>query len=209
VLDVGCGRAAFLHRLATERHAIVTGLEFNESAAAFGRERGVDVLTESIEQHASQRQGHYDCVTSFQVLEHVIAPAQFLRACVEALKPGGQLVIGVPNNDGFLGLIEENWLNMPPHHMTLWGKSCLEGISNRFCLEHVSTDVEPLQERAWYQAVFEKLYLKGRIRQFIYYKLGFDAVFRGYIDSSWMTIPGHTIVAVFRKPAESAAPPRD
>ena len=73
-----------------------------------------------IEDHADQRPGHYDAVTSFQVLEHVTEPASFLRACVKALRPGGRLLLGVPNNDSFLGLLEDNWLNMPPHHMSLW-----------------------------------------------------------------------------------------
>ena len=53
---------------------------------------------------------------------------------------------------------------------------------------------------AWYQAVFERRHLKGRMHRYLYYKLGFDDVFKRYIDESWATIPGHTIMAAYLKP---------
>ena len=67
LLDVGCGQAAFLNRAAETKAAIVTGLEFNESAADFGRERGVEVFTDTIQTHADLRPNYYDTVASFQV----------------------------------------------------------------------------------------------------------------------------------------------
>jgi hypothetical protein len=50
-------------------------------------------------------------------------PGVFCRGCVRLLKPGGRLCVGVPNNDGYLGVqrIEDASLNLPPHHATRWG----------------------------------------------------------------------------------------
>jgi 2-polyprenyl-3-methyl-5-hydroxy-6-metoxy-1,4-benzoquinol methylase len=200
LLDVGCGRAAFLNRAAADKAAKATGLEFNKSAAEYGRERGIEIFTDTIEAHAELRPNYYDFVASFQVLEHVTKPASFLRACVKALKPGGELIIGVPNNDGFLGLQEYNWLNMPPHHMSLWGKACLENLAKLLSIEHISTYIEPLQEKEWFKGTLENAFLTGRLKRSLYYRLGFDEVLKKYIDSSWQSIPGHTIMVRFKKP---------
>lgn len=203
LLDVGCGRAAFLNRASKDKSVAATGLEFNESAADFGRERGVEVFTETIQTHADSRPNYYDYVTSFQVLEHVVDPASFLRACIKALKPGGHMIVGVPNNDSFLGLLEDNWLNMPPHHMSLWSGACLEKISGLFGIHHVATYIEPLQERDWFKAALESKYLSGGLKRRFYYKFGFDEVLSKYIEDSWRSIPGHTIMARFKKPHDS------
>lgn len=72
LLDVGCGQAAFLHRAAEMKGATTTGLEFNESAAEYGRGRGVEVFTNTIQQHADVRPNYYDCVASFQVLDMLL-----------------------------------------------------------------------------------------------------------------------------------------
>jgi 2-polyprenyl-3-methyl-5-hydroxy-6-metoxy-1,4-benzoquinol methylase len=199
VLDVGCGKAAFLHRCRTERGAVPTGLEFNDAAAQAGRARGVEVVTETVEAHAGKRPGHYDVVTSFQVLEHVTTPAAFVRACIQALKPGGSLLIGVPNHDSFLGQAEDNWLDMPPHHMSLWSRACLEGLGPRFGVRHVATWLEPLQELDWYQAVQERTHLRGWLQRALYHRLGFDRFFRRYLAAAAPTIAGHTVLARFVK----------
>jgi SAM-dependent methyltransferase len=199
VLDVGCGQAAFLHRCRAERRALPTGLEFNAAAAQVGRDRGVEVLTESVEAHADARPGHYDVVASFQVLEHVTKPASFVRACIRALKPGGSLLLGVPNHDSFLGLEETDWLDMPPHHMSLWSRRCLEGVGERFGVTHVATWVEPLQELEWYQSLQERRHLRGRLQRMLYHRLGFDRFFRRFLAEAAPTIAGHTILARFVK----------
>lgn len=199
VLDVGCGRAAFLNRAKNDCEAIVTGLEFNESAAEYGQARGIEILTDTIQAHALHRPNTYDIVASFQVLEHVNDPASFVESCIAVLRPGGVLLLGVPNNDSFLGLLEDNWLNMPPHHMSLWSRSCLEGLTNYFQIDYSHTFVEPLQELGWFKTAFERRHLRGRLKSFVYYRFGFDSVFEGYIHDSRKSIPGHTIMTAFTK----------
>jgi SAM-dependent methyltransferase len=199
ILDVGCGRGAFLERCTVHFGATTTGLEFNESAAAFGRERGINILTESIDEHLEDHSAHYDIVTSFQVLEHVATPAPFLRSCIKLLRPGGTLMLGVPNNDSFLGVAEQNWLNMPPHHMTLWTRSSLEYLPQLLELRHVWTRSEPLKEIEWYQSVYERRHLKGRLHRFLYYHLRFNDFFTSYLNEVAEVLPGHTILAKFIK----------
>jgi len=134
VLDIGCGIGNFLAR--AKEKAVVTGLELNEKAIEVCRQRGFNVLNERIETHALQNAGHYDVVCLFQVLEHIYDVKPFLENALKVLKPGGKLVIGVPNNEPyFLGYDKYCTLNLPPHHMGLWNAKVFERTAPLFNLK--------------------------------------------------------------------------
>lgn len=198
VLDVGCGEGAFL-KSALSQGARVRGLELNSDAAAKAAEHGIPVSGEMIESHADQNPATYDVIASFQVLEHVPNVQSFIAGCVKALKPGGTLIFGVPNNDGFLKFADTAVLNAPPHHMGLWTRRSLSALPDIFPLELQSLEIEPLAESGWYQAVMERRYLKGRIARFFYYKLGFAQIFKNYVEENADGIAGHTVLATYRK----------
>jgi 2-polyprenyl-3-methyl-5-hydroxy-6-metoxy-1,4-benzoquinol methylase len=101
VLEVGCGKGAFRSYLPDDIEYL--GLEFSDAAIAQARLSGLTVLGESIEDHAASHPKAYDVVCSFQVLEHVTDASTFVRACVEAVRPGGSLILAVPAEDGFQG----------------------------------------------------------------------------------------------------------
>ncbi|MDY0974545.1 class I SAM-dependent methyltransferase [Massilia sp. CFBP9012] len=126
VLEVGCGKGAFRRWL--PQSIRYTGLEFNDEAVQKARAAGLDVRKQPVEEHvaASRR---YDVVCAFQVLEHVEHPKQFFHACVQALKPGGTLLIAVPAQDSFLAIAPNSPLNMPPHHVTRWTDRALTNLA--------------------------------------------------------------------------------
>jgi 2-polyprenyl-3-methyl-5-hydroxy-6-metoxy-1,4-benzoquinol methylase len=144
VLEVGCGKGGFLEGIAGMQVDAV-GLELNGSAAGEGIRKGLDIRVESVEEHATAFPEHYDIVCSFQVLEHIADVRSFLDAQLRCLKPGGMLIVSVPNNDSFLGL-DRNILNLPPHHMGLWNGASLGKLTALFPLHLVALDLEPLQE---------------------------------------------------------------
>jgi 2-polyprenyl-3-methyl-5-hydroxy-6-metoxy-1,4-benzoquinol methylase len=152
VLEIGCGKGAFVRRLIDENVAEAMGTELNESAVAFARRAGIPVLCASLKELGHQHQGVYDTVCSFQVLEHVPDPAEFIRASVELLRSGGRLTVVVPNNKGFIGFNSTGLLNQPPHHVTLWSKSVMEALPNFFPIKLRRLLYEPLAEchADWY-----------------------------------------------------------
>lgn len=199
LLDVGCGRGAFLSHATQSAAVTALGIELNQSAAQFARNRQLNVCDELIEAHALTHREAYDVVTSFQVLEHLADPAGFLAGCVAALRPGGRLILGVPNNDAFLRFDDAAVLNGPPHHMSRWGRRSLEALAGLYPIRVASVETEPLLESTWYCEVMERRYLRHRVTRALWYRLGFHKAFRAYVEENAANIDGHTILAVYEK----------
>jgi SAM-dependent methyltransferase len=132
VLDIGCGTGEFLKKI-REKTGNAVGLELNSVAYDKCIKAGLTVYNETIQAYAANNRGKYDVVCIFQVLEHVYDIKDFLDAALKALKPGGKLVIGVPNNEPyFQGYDKHSTLNLPPHHVGLWNKKALSNLQGCF-----------------------------------------------------------------------------
>jgi len=99
VLDLGCATGNFLdnmRRLGWKPF----GVEPNQSAAAYARERfGLEIFCGELEQ-AGYPEGLFDLVTLWDVLEHLHNPHRTLMEVARVTKAGGMLAINVPNPDG-------------------------------------------------------------------------------------------------------------
>jgi SAM-dependent methyltransferase len=132
VLEIGCNTGMFLERVA-EITKNVVGLDFNPDAIKKAASKGVTALNESIEEHSDRHAGEYDAVCAFQVFEHLAQIRPMLTAILKALKPGGKLIMSVPNNEPFFQRFSKyDPLNMPPHHAGLWNLSAFRKLSDHF-----------------------------------------------------------------------------
>ncbi len=117
LLDVGCNDGLFLH-LARQSGWEVQGVEIAESVAAHAREAlGLDVFTGELTEANFPAQ-HFDVVTFWHVLEHLHDPMRELREARRILKPGGLLIVEVPNIASWQArLFGANWraLDTPRH----------------------------------------------------------------------------------------------
>jgi SAM-dependent methyltransferase len=96
VLDVGCGRGPLLDAF-RRRGWQVQGTELTEVSATFARYTlGIPVHVGPVEQWPWPA-GHFDAIAMWHVLEHWPDPRVVLRAAQRLLRPGGVLVVSLPN----------------------------------------------------------------------------------------------------------------
>jgi 2-polyprenyl-3-methyl-5-hydroxy-6-metoxy-1,4-benzoquinol methylase len=95
LLDIGCGNGDFLVK-ARERGWTVSGIEFSGPGANFARSRGLDVKEGSFSE-LPYEDGTFSVVTLLDVLEHLREPLKTLVSVKRVLKPGGVLIVRVPN----------------------------------------------------------------------------------------------------------------
>jgi SAM-dependent methyltransferase len=95
VLDVGCGRGVVLGPLA-DRGLEVHGVE-RSAEAARGADPRAEIRIASELQDAGYPAEHFDEVIIWHVLEHLADPRAALLEARRLLKPGGRLIVAVPN----------------------------------------------------------------------------------------------------------------
>ena len=100
VLEVGCSVGALLSLIRESAPGgTVIGIEAHTGHAAFAREeKGLDVRQGLLHELAPQLiKGSFDLVVMNHVLEHTLSPTEVLETLHGLLKPGGHLVLEVPN----------------------------------------------------------------------------------------------------------------
>jgi 2-polyprenyl-3-methyl-5-hydroxy-6-metoxy-1,4-benzoquinol methylase len=115
LLEIGCGygylldeaRPFFKKRVGTDFSA--GAVEKAQLVADAVYQGGLDAIPEG---------SQFDCVVATNVLEHTYQPVKFLAALARLLRPGGSLVIAVPNMDSILRpLMGHRWpsFKVPEH----------------------------------------------------------------------------------------------
>ena len=131
LLDVGCGPGIFL-QVARERNWQVQGVEFNKWCIQRLEEMKIDVIDAPLEQ-AELPPNSYQCVTLWDVLEHIITPRDFLSVIHRILAPGGVLLILVPNIEGLVSRIlhEKSATFSGDSHVNFFNASTLTRLLGR------------------------------------------------------------------------------
>ncbi len=94
-LELGCATGGYLAKLVAIGWDVV-GVEPGKIASEKARECGFNVHTGVLDD-VSLPAASFDCAAAWMVVEHVVDPVTTLRQLHDLLKPGGQLLISVPN----------------------------------------------------------------------------------------------------------------
>jgi SAM-dependent methyltransferase len=119
LLDIGCGSGQYLARM-KELGWTVVGLDASQTAAENAQRRfGVPVVCDTFPS-ARLPTGTFDLTTMWQVLEHLDRPRQALAAIRVLLRPGGRLVLTVPNTGSWSAKrFGPAWVGLDlPRHLT-------------------------------------------------------------------------------------------
>ena len=129
VLDVGCGRGLLLAAFRRKGWE-PQGTELSDAAAQYAREVvKVPVEIGSLEEVRFPG-NHFDAITMWHVLEHIHDPRMMLIEIRRILKPGGVLMVGVPNFSGLEArCFRDKWFHLDvPRHVTHLTKSKLKQV---------------------------------------------------------------------------------
>lgn len=101
LVEVGAGFGTFCEEILKLGFVSdVTAVEPTPALSETCRKKGLNVIESPIE-HANFEPGSVDLVCSFEVLEHLFSPSDFIAKCAAIIKPGGLAIITNPNGKGF------------------------------------------------------------------------------------------------------------
>lgn len=103
IVDIACGDGYGAAALTKAGASSVTGIDISLEACEHAhRKYGVDARIGSAEAIPLPDRS-IDIVVSFETIEHVDCPADFLRECARVLVPEGMLIISTPNRPVYSG----------------------------------------------------------------------------------------------------------
>ncbi len=97
VLDVGCGGGAFGAAVKHRTPCTVVGVTYAQAEAQVARQQLDRVDVADLNNFDPSVLGEFDCIVCSHVLEHLHAPQQVLSRLRACLRPGGRLVVALPN----------------------------------------------------------------------------------------------------------------
>src|SRR5450432_29291 len=134
ILDIGCSNGIYLARL-RQLGWDVYGIEFDDEAAAQARRLlGGVVPTGTAERVLPTFEAStFDVVSMWHVLEHVSNPALVLKEVHRILKPGGTLLLEMPNfRSIYRRLLGSSWFPLEyPYHLFHFTPASLRRVLER------------------------------------------------------------------------------
>lgn len=97
VLEIGCGEGALGELVKKRQKCRYVGVEIDREAATLARRRIDDVYCGDVTEIVDILHEQFDAIVCSEIVEHVIDPWSLLTTLREACKPGGQIVISIPN----------------------------------------------------------------------------------------------------------------
>lgn len=170
VFEMGSGCGSFLGALAKRRPDVqlyATELDYNIRHALLGSARvtfldgtrnpdqltgglggGPGLTLDELAEH-----GPFDLVVAFHTLEHLRDPLDFMKSARKVLKPGGQVLIEVPN-----GRMDwAAWYFLHPAHLSIFTVESLSRLAKRAGFEVLETGAHP-----WGDAFDGYLMMRGK-----------------------------------------------
>ncbi len=133
-LDVGAANGIFVET-ATARGVDAEGVELSQFAVNMGRDQGIPLYCGTIDDVPEEKT--YDCITAFDVLEHVLDPNEFLASIYRRLDVDGKVVLTVPNTGGVVRrLMGQRWyFYIPEEHLHYFNRSNLKSLLEKHGFE--------------------------------------------------------------------------
>ena len=157
LLDIGCGVGDFLLQVKKKNWEIL-GIEPSDDAKAIAKDRlGIMPLLPS--ESCSLPDQTFDVITMWHVLEHVDDLKTQTKELMRLLKPGGRLIIALPNFQSFdCQYYKEKWAAWDvPRHLNHFSPGCIRGIIQSLGFKYI--DTQKLRWDSYYISFLSEKYL--------------------------------------------------
>jgi SAM-dependent methyltransferase len=144
LLDLGCWVGFLLDEARGRGWAPVVGVEPSAFASAYARERlGLDVRTEDLLE-ADLPAHAFDAVVMGDVIEHLLDPAAALERIGGLLRPGGVVVLMVPDAGSRLArAMGRRWWSVIPTHVQYFTRHSLRVVLDRSGYDVLDVETAP------------------------------------------------------------------
>lgn len=196
LLDIGCASGLFLGQVLRAGWT-ATGIEPSQALCHHAREqmgKRIKIVCGTLES-SDLPSDSFDVVTLWDVLEHTLHPADFLRASARLLKPGGYILLNVPHLDSRPArVLGRRWPLLLPEHLCYFSRDSLLR-----CAESAGLSWERFDRRS---AIFSLGHVVQRLGE---HEIPFTATLKALVTrfqaEEWLVpMPLGEIAAVFRKP---------
>lgn len=161
LLDIGSGTGDFLVA-AKNKNWKVQGVEPDQKARQLAEEKGVHV--EELLQNVHQE--NFDVITLWHVLEHVQDLETHILEIKKRLKPGGTLIVAVPNyKSKDAKHYKHFWAAFDvPRHLWHFSKTSIRRIFENHNFQLIKT--KPMWFDAFYVSLLSEKYKTGKVNWF-------------------------------------------
>ncbi len=144
-LDVGCADGVFVST-AAESGIQASGIELSEVAVEQAIQENLNVQRARIEDLPSEPK--YDCITAFDVIEHVLDPRHFLQEVSAKLMPNAICVLSLPNVASIFSRVMGRfwWFYIPEEHLHYFSPQTIRTLAEQtgFEVVHCGRATKPL-----------------------------------------------------------------
>lgn len=158
LLDIGAGTGDFLAFAKTKKWEVL-GIEPSSKAKALARKKGIPF----VENTRDLSDNSFDVITMWHVLEHVRDLDQQLSELKRICKPGGYVIIAVPNFKSYdAKYYKEFWAAYDvPRHLWHFSKTA---ITKLFAQKEMKLQkVHPMYFDSFYVSLLSEKYKKGKM----------------------------------------------
>ena len=164
LLDIGCGTGDFLYS-ALKNGWRVSGIEPNEKARVIANAKTNDVVSNSDKLFKFEN-NRFDVITLWHVLEHLPNLEKHIDTISKLLKPGGILIIAVPNFKSYdAEYYKSFWAAYDvPRHLWHFSKSTIVKLFSKYNFELLKT--KPMLFDSFYVSLLSEKYKSGSMNPF-------------------------------------------